>query len=123
MNEHPLLINPFDTDPEPHFRFDEVGNIYGNTQEGWQTIEVCGLDRKSLVFERKIVAQALVRHIESWISAAGFENEEMERRSLRELLEASRSLAPYAGMVRYLLLHLGKLNYRDLLELEKTGLL
>lgn len=55
--EAPLLLNPFQTDPEPHLAFDEFGQIHGLTEEGEITIDRCGLDRQSLINERFRVAQ------------------------------------------------------------------
>jgi hypothetical protein len=49
--EQPLLINPYDEeiDPEDHFAFQETGHIFGTTNEGRETVEVCNLKRVSLV--------------------------------------------------------------------------
>lgn len=55
--EMPLLLNPFDDDPQPHLRFDDLGAISpkNNSLRGQATIEVCGLDRPSLTIARQPV--------------------------------------------------------------------
>lgn len=54
LNEQPLLVNP-ETDPNPmqHFRFQATGEIEHKTNAGKTTIEVCGLNRGSLIKKRK----------------------------------------------------------------------
>ncbi len=121
--EKPLLLNPFNTNPSPHFRFDEVGNILPKSMEGWQTIEVCGLDRKKLVRERFLVASAIMRQIDAYIIAASDNHLELEKASLKELLALCKDSASFAGMARDLLKGYAELDYVDLLHLEKDGLI
>ena len=50
--EVPLLINPIDTDPNEHLKFERNGMVIGLTDEGWATIVTVGLGRPSLVKKR-----------------------------------------------------------------------
>jgi hypothetical protein len=52
-DEKPLLLNPyFLDDPAKHFGFLETGYIYGKTEEGRETLEVCNLNRIELIERR-----------------------------------------------------------------------
>jgi uncharacterized protein (TIGR02646 family) len=50
--EKPLLLNPYFDDPDEHLGFTEEGEIYGKTDRGKETVEVCNLGRKNLVEAR-----------------------------------------------------------------------
>jgi uncharacterized protein (TIGR02646 family) len=56
--EDPMLIDPANTDPIDHIFF-EKEIIKGKTDYGWETINICGLDRETLNTKRK----ALIDHI------------------------------------------------------------
>jgi len=52
--EKPLLLNPEnETHPENHFRFTTNGKIIGVTTEGETTVDICGLNRNTLIEKRK----------------------------------------------------------------------
>lgn len=52
--EEPLLLNPFEKiDTSLHLEFDDAGLVKGKTDRGTATIQTCGLDRPSLVTDRK----------------------------------------------------------------------
>lgn len=51
--ERPLLLNPELCNPKVHFYFDKDAVIFGKTPEGKKTIEICKLNRKNLVGNRK----------------------------------------------------------------------
>lgn len=47
--EAPKLLHPeYINNPMVHFKFDTDGKIHGKTNEGKETVKVCGLDRKDL---------------------------------------------------------------------------
>lgn len=100
--EIPTLLNPFDTDPAPHLRFDETGRIHGATREGRETIDACGLDRGTLVYERGLVARALRKLVEDYLLAAAL-SRVLAERMIEQMVAYCRDEAPYAGMCRYLL--------------------
>jgi hypothetical protein len=53
--EEPMLINPVEEDPSPHFTFDEEGVIAGLTDRGEMCVQVFGLNlRGRLIEERKM---------------------------------------------------------------------
>ncbi|ACY14331.1 hypothetical protein [Haliangium ochraceum] len=101
-DERPLLLNPYDTDPAPHLRFDARGGVRGLTPEGRRTIEVCRLERIHLVRKRERSARALRTMFDTYHlvararpgSAAEF---------LELLTRSTRADAEYAGMARDLL--------------------
>ncbi len=96
-DERTLLLNPFHTDPEPHFDFDEFGQIHGLTEEGKTTIDRCGLDRQSLINERFRVAQNFEKLVDllegGFLTAEGFEN---------LVADLCTDAAEYAGLARSL---------------------
>ncbi len=101
-SEAATLLNPFDTDPAPHLRFDERGRIHGATRAGRDTIDICGLDRDTLVYERARVAQALRQLVADYQLAVAL-SRALAERMVAQMLTYCRDDAPYAGMCRYLL--------------------
>ncbi|WP_290719496.1 hypothetical protein [Gordonia sp. UBA7599] len=95
--ESPLLLNPFDDDPEEHLSFDDEGYILAKTTRGAETIRTCGLHRDVLQRARFFVAA----HVGELIDAYG---EAVTQRERDELLARIRALGaserPFAGMVR-----------------------
>jgi len=56
--EQHLLLNPYDDTPEPHFEFEPLtGQVRGTTPRGKATVQVCGLDRKTLDVDRLVTAK------------------------------------------------------------------
>ncbi|MDR6845680.1 AAA family ATPase [Flavobacterium granuli] len=53
LNEKPLLIDPCLENPEEHLSFSEDGLVSALTPKGQVTIEVLGLNRQPLIYERK----------------------------------------------------------------------
>jgi predicted ATPase len=51
--EDPLLLDPCDVEPAEHLRFERDGTIIGLTRYGEATIATFGLDRPSLISERR----------------------------------------------------------------------
>ena len=54
--EGALLLHPFHDDPEPHLSFLRDGTVLGTSEKGRATIETVGLNRTSLVEERRRTA-------------------------------------------------------------------
>lgn len=64
--ELPLLINPeYEKEPEKHFSFKSDGKIVGRTEDGNETINLCGLNRKDLIRERLELRQKYIIAIKS----------------------------------------------------------
>ncbi|MFO0591355.1 MAG: hypothetical protein U0441_27655 [Polyangiaceae bacterium] len=121
--EAPLLLNPYDTDPAPHLVFDEMGGVKGRTLEGKKTVDVCGLDRRTLEIEREIVAQRVLADIDEYGLACGQDNMRWQNRCLSRLLEACHEKVDYAGMSRQLVAQQLGISYEELLEADALGLL
>jgi len=47
-SEHPLLLHPEIDNPEEHFYFNILGEIFSRTEKGQATIYICGLNRDAL---------------------------------------------------------------------------
>lgn len=95
ISERPLLLNPEINNPKIHFYFDDKGKIYGKTLEGITTINVCELNRKTLIENRQDLRLLLLRDIETVIEAKrrGFFNKggfEFYMRKAFEKVEAQK---------------------------------
>ena len=120
--ERPLLLNPFDDDPEPHLEFDaNTGQVRGRSVQGQATIDVCGLDRKSLETQRATKGAKLRRRRDEYLVALSNRDYAAARNSLRAMLDECRDEEPYAGLARDFVKHQIGLNYGDLLRLETSG--
>jgi hypothetical protein len=118
--EKALLINPFIVDPEPHFQFDALtGQIRGLTPQGVATIDVCGLDRRSLEVQRAIKGAKLRRQYSNYLCALGEKNVTAQNNALSALLGECRSKEAFAALARYFVKQSLGLNYRDLLEMKR----
>lgn len=53
QNEYPLLLNPEIDNPNEHIQFLSNGKVNGITTRGTKTIEICKLNRKSLLLVRQ----------------------------------------------------------------------
>lgn len=63
-HEKPFLINPeYEKNPEKHFIFKSDGTIDGRTEQGVETINICGLNRRDLRRERLELRQIYVNEI------------------------------------------------------------
>lgn len=98
--EQPLLINPYLTDPALHLTFNQLGEIFGVTEEGQITIDRCGLNRESLNHERKARADELKEAIDDYLSAFESRNDALVRSAIRRLKAFRKGAAPYAAMAR-----------------------
>lgn len=60
--EAPLLLNPYEDEPEQHMCFDDRGFVIDKTKRGKMTREICKLDRSTLI-ERRNEAKRHVKEI------------------------------------------------------------
>jgi hypothetical protein len=120
--EQPLLLNPFDVDPAPHFAYDELtGMVLGVTPEGRATIDVCGLDRRRLGQRRHRKAAKLKKLLESYVESLVSPNLQAQNIALRAILAECSEEEEYAGMARFLAERGVELSYADLLDLHRRG--
>ncbi len=61
--EQRLLLNPEIDNVNKHLFFLPTGEIKHLTEEGEKTIEVCDLNRSSLIYERKKIVDDLIRNL------------------------------------------------------------
>ncbi len=122
--EMPLLINPFDVDPSPHFDFDAfTGQIRGLTPQGIATIQVCGLDRKSLEVDRAQKGGKLIKRRLEYVKALANNNLEAQNNALSAILDECRSKEPYAAMARVFVKKELQIDYESLLLMKRKGLI
>jgi hypothetical protein len=68
LNEKPLLLNPEIDKPEEHLVFLPNGKIKGITERGKSTIDICNLNRRSLVFKRKKILYKLQEELGEYLN-------------------------------------------------------
>lgn len=123
-SEKALLLNPFQADPEKHFEFNAfTGQIRGVTPQGVTTIEVCGLDRKSLDAQRQTKGARLNARYRDYVVACNEANDLAQTIALRALMHECRSKAVFAALARYFVKQHVNLTYRELLMMRRSGLL
>lgn len=61
VDEATLLIHPCEENPELHFRFDVMGQIFGVSEKGETTIDVCFLQRYDLTTLRRDVVETIIQ--------------------------------------------------------------
>jgi hypothetical protein len=76
--EEPLLLDPFDDQPEQHVVFTEDGLVVSRTEQGRVTIEVLGLNREQLVTAR----HAALEGMRSELAALGITKASRQRTRL-----------------------------------------
>jgi hypothetical protein len=120
-NEKALLINPFEMDPEPHFEFDTLtGQIRGLTPEGVATVDVCGLDRRSLEVQRATKGAKLNKRYREYLNALQKSNIVAQDNALNALMDECRSKEAFAAVARYFVKHKLKISYFDLLAMKRA---
>jgi uncharacterized protein (TIGR02646 family) len=107
--ESPLIINPELDRPERQLMFAPDGSIAGTTDEGKKTIEVCGLDRETLVLERKKRADRFKKKLRKAVRdyIDGKNNKDIFKYELkaifsRALKAATSPKAPYIRLNQFL---------------------
>ncbi len=122
--EKALLINPFKMNPERHFQFDAyTGQILGVTPRGVATIDICGLDRRSLEAQRATKGAKLVRRYKDFVIASEDNNVSAQNIALNALMEECRSKEPYAAVARCFVKQKLEISYSDLLAMKRKGLI
>ncbi|WP_434597625.1 hypothetical protein J3Q09_12125 [Pseudomonas sp. R4-83] len=118
--ERALLINPFVVDPERHFQFDAItGQIRGLTPQGAATIDVCGLDRRSLEIQRAIKGAKLNKRYREYLSALKQANVLAQNNALSALMDECRSKEPFAAVARCFVKQHLTFSYVDLLAMKR----
>lgn len=121
----PLILNPYDdADPLAELEFDEMGQISARSgsPRGQKTIDVCGLDRRTLEIEREIRAHEVTQTVNDYALALRQGNIVWQNSCLRRLLEMCHEKTSYAGMARRLCEQY-ELPYELLRDAEANGLL
>ncbi|TXG95595.1 MAG: hypothetical protein E6R08_11235 [Nevskiaceae bacterium] len=122
--EDALLINPFKLNPERHFEFDaHTGQIRGLTPQGVATIDVCGLDRKSLEVQRATKGAKLHRRFKEFVIALKHNNIAAQNNALRSMLDECRSKEPYAAVARCFVKEKLGMSYSELLAMRRQRLI
>lgn len=122
-SEQPLLINPFDTDPARHFKYDDLtGKISGATPHGDASIDVCGLDRKSLEDRRLLKVNKVCGLLHELRVAIADANVKWQNCVLKRLLEECATKEQFAGVARWLLAR-DYVTYEELTQADQAGLL
>lgn len=122
--ERPLLINPFEFDPDGHFDFDaNTGQIRGLTPQGVATIQVCGLDRKSLEIDRSLKGKKLLRQLSRYLKALNEENDLAQNHALNAFLEECRSKECYAALARVFVKERIGIDYKNLLLMKRRRII
>jgi uncharacterized protein (TIGR02646 family) len=100
--EQPLLLDPTVDDPSPHLTFADDGHVFSETERGNATISILGLNRLSLLQQRRGTATRYRSVLASALSSLSNGDGEASRQ-VDELGEMTLSMSPYAGMVRQFL--------------------
>lgn len=120
--EKALLINPFEQDPEPHFAFDALtGQVRGLTPQGVATIDVCGLDRRSLEVQRATKGAKLDKRYREYLNALRKQNFDAQNNALSALMDECRSKEPFAAVARYFVKKNLSISYSELLAMKRAG--
>ncbi len=96
--ETPLLVSPFDgSDPALHFAYGRLGEVWGLSERGRNTIVTCGLDRPSLRLARYKLAKATHELLDE---IAGNLTEHEMLRILEYVERDGQPAQPFSGMVQ-----------------------
>lgn len=87
QGEQPLLLNPFEDQPDEHLIFSDDAVVAGKTDRGRVSIEVFGLNRTTLVKRRLDALRLLRTQLQSLVSQPGFKDQ------LRALVADDQSFA------------------------------
>lgn len=122
-DERPLLLDPFASDPAGHVRFDERGDVHGETPMGEFTIYICGLDRPGLRTERERTAEDISRDLDDYEDAVVNRNELATQQTLRRLHDACDASARYTALARAMVKRRLGLDYSELCSARESGLI
>jgi tetratricopeptide (TPR) repeat protein len=102
LTEQPLLLDPCVDNPQEHFFYDPEGNVGSSTRQGQITIEVFGLNRHSLIEERKALLEhyrRIKKRILSLVESSGKQENQDIVELLAGLKQAGQPDQPFAGMM------------------------
>lgn len=91
-SERPLLLDPCQDDPQQHLVFSEDGHVASSTDRGRTTCDILGLNRKSLVQDRRQDLETLAATLEVALKK--------RQRDPRMLEQLAGDALPYAGARR-----------------------
>jgi uncharacterized protein (TIGR02646 family) len=102
--EKPLLLNPYEDDPDRHLRFHvETGMVISRTRRGEVTIETLGLNREGLIDARL----QTIRYVQSlwadFMKAISTLDRAAADRKQEELASYRKGIQPFAGAARAVL--------------------
>lgn len=122
--EQHLLINPFEENPENHFDYDaNTGQIRGVTRRGQVTVEVCGLNRRSLDVDRSIKGKKLIKLRDRYFRSVGSKNVQAQNDALNALLDECRCKESYAALARIFVKREIQIDYASLLQMKRRRLI
>lgn len=123
-DEQALLINPFKVNPDRHFEFDaRTGAIRGLTLRGKTTIEICGLDRRSLEAQRAVKGAKLLRRYADFIIATKNNDICAQNTALRSIMDECRSKETYAAVARCFVRDKLNTSYSELLKMRRNKII
>lgn len=103
--EKPLLLNPYEDDPDKHLSFDvETGMVTHKTERGRMTIHTLGLNREGLVDARLRVIQWVQSLFADYMKAISRMNRDEADRLLAELRKYQKGIEPFAAAGRSMIL-------------------
>lgn len=100
--EQPLLLDPTVDDPAPHLTFSDEGLVFSETDRGNVTISTLGLNRLTLVKQRRSTADRY-RSLLSMVIGSIENDDRQSEHLISELAEMAADSAQYAGMIRQFL--------------------
>jgi hypothetical protein len=126
-DEKPLLLHPEVDQPEKHLVFLEDGRIEGLTPRGNVTIKICKLDRETLNFARKKLAEDFYRDIKNVLHAFLFEGASRETflykldEIFKKIQQAQKTGSEYSRLAWFLYHEFDKFFIKPLKEEVEFG--
>lgn len=102
-NEHRMLLNPYEDEPNQHLSYNSDGNIIPLTEEGNQTIGLLRLDRTDLVKRRQSAKTEVIDAVDSVIS--GKNESKFEVNYLKKIYELEDLEIEFLSYKRWVLLN------------------
>ena len=117
-DEDPLLLDPYNDNPDDHLVFDpDTGFIAGKTEKGRMTIKILGLDREELAGMRKRIAEHAGDTYTKFLEAVrtGHEQERVKKKEAVEKYKSGEE--PYTAFARAAIARNKKIMEEALAEL------
>ena len=102
-NEHRMLLNPYEDEPNQHLSYDSHGNIIPLTDEGNQTIELLRLDRTDLINRRQNAKIEVIQAVESVLD--GKNESKLDINYLTKIYESEDLEIEFLSYKRWVLLN------------------